>query len=152
MKFSTIVSVLVGFMCIVVAGCEISESGSPQNIEFAEEKVHPSEKEVVETSQASMEVNREEYVTVVEDKLTQLNDDHAKLVGRAQQAGPGTQIQEDLDTILNDLTKQGKEVQQKMDELKSAKVEDWNALQSGMNQAMEKLGQSYDQALTKYAS
>ena len=56
-----------------------------------------------------------------------------------------------LDTNLDKLTKHGKEVQRQIDELKAAKGNDWLALQSGMNQALEELAQSYDKALARFA-
>ncbi len=151
MKYSLGVNVLVGIAWMMVAGCGTSESSAPQETRVAEEPIQLGEKEVVETSQASLNENRNEYVKVIEGKLIQLNDDHAKLVVQAQQAGSGTQVQADLDTTLKDLTKEGKEVQQQIDELKAVKAEDWLALQSDMNQALEELAHSYEQALAKYA-
>ncbi|GJL52746.1 MAG: hypothetical protein NPIRA01_39730 [Nitrospirales bacterium] len=152
MKYSVGVNVLIGIAWMMVAGCGTSESNAPQDTQFAEETHQPGAKEVVETSRASLEENRNEYVKVVEGQLNQLNDDHEKLVDRAHQARSGTQVQADLGKSLKNLTDQGKKVQKQIDELKATKVEDWNALQSGMNQALEELTQSYDQALAKYAS
>ena len=130
MKYSVSMYVLVGIICMAVAGCGTSESGYPEETKFAGEKVQPGVEEGVEVSQASLNENRSEYVTVIEGKFDQLNNDHAMLVNRAQQAGSGTEVQASLDTMLHDLTKQGKEVQQKIEELKAVKAEDWSALQS----------------------
>ncbi len=151
MKYSVIVHVLVGFLCMVITGCGMSESGVSQESKLSVEKVETGANSVTEGSQAFLVDDRNEYVEVVEAKLIQLNDDHAKLVDRAQQAGSGTQLQADLDTMLNELTKQGIDAKEQINELKSAKVEEWLALQSGMNTALEELAQSYDQALAKSA-
>ena len=149
MKYSAVVNVLVGIVWMVVAGCGTSESNTPQESRFAEEKVQSGDKEVVETSQASLQENRNEYVKIIEEKLSQLNENHAKLVDQAQ-ATSGTEVQVVLDKTLDDLTKQGKEVQQQIDELKEVNVDDWLALQPDMNQALEELAQSYDRALAKF--
>ncbi|GJL64162.1 MAG: hypothetical protein NPIRA04_28160 [Nitrospirales bacterium] len=152
MQYSVGVNVLLGIAWMIVVGCGTSESNPPQDTQFAEETHQPGAKEAVETSRASLEEGRNEYVKVVEGQLHQLNDDHEKLVDRAHQARPGTQVQADLHKSLENLTGQSQKVQQQIDELKATKVEDWNALQSGMNQALEELTQSYDQALARYAS
>ncbi len=151
MKYSMVVYVLIGFMCVVVAGCGMSESDNPQDTKLSGGNIESGSTETAEISQASSGESRSEYVQLIEGQFEKLIDNHAKLVGRAQEAGSGTQVEADLGTVLDDLTKQGQVVQQQIDELKAAKPEDWNALQPGMNKAMEELAQSYDQAFTKYA-
>ena len=149
MKNSVVINVLLGMVLMVVAGCGTSESNAPQETRLAEEKVQSGDKEVVETSQASLQENRTEYVKIIEEKLSQLNENHAKLVDQAQ-AVSGSEVQVVLDKTLDDLTQQGKEVQQQIDELKEVNVDDWLALQPDMNQALEELAQSYDRALAKF--
>ena len=150
MKYSLAVNVFVGMVWLMVAGCGTSESGSPEEYQLAGEEVQSGDKEAVETIQASMEENLNEYVKIVEGKMGQLLDKHAKLVDQAQQTGSGTEAQVALDANLEDLTKKGKEVQRQINKLKAAKGKDWLALQSGMNQALEELAQSYDKALAQF--
>ena len=151
MKYSVAVHVLVGMVWLMIAGCGASESGTPEEFQLAGEEVQSGDKEAIETIQVPVEENLNEYVKTVEGKWDLLKDKHAKLVDQAQQAGSGTEIKVALDTNLDDLTKQGEEVQRQIDELKVAKGKDWLALQSGMNQALEELAQSYDKALAQFA-
>ena len=151
MKYSMVVNVLVGMVWLMIAGCGTSESGSPDESRLAEEKMQLGDKEVVDTIQAPGEENLNEYVKIVEGKLGQLTDKHAKLVDLGQQAELGSEPQAAFDTSLGDLTKKREEIQVQIETVKAAKGKDWIPLQSGMNQALEELGQSYDTALAKFA-
>ena len=62
MKYSVVVNVLVGIVWMVVAGCGTSESNTPQETRFAEEKVQSGDKESVEASLIPLDGNINEYV------------------------------------------------------------------------------------------
>jgi len=100
--------------------------------------------------QAQTGVTLTTYLKGVDDKLVQLKDKHAKLVEQVQKDGSGAEPTVALNAILGELKKKGEELQFQIEAMKSAKGEDQLALQTGMDQTLKELTQSYEKALAEF--
>ena len=126
MKGSVVMWILIGMLCMLVAGCGKFNPGPPEK-------------------------TRHEYSKFAEGKMGQMLDKHARLAVQIQQRGLEFERRTALDTTLDDLAKKREAIQRQIDELKAAKGQGWWALQFRMNQSLEELAQSYNRAFAQFA-
>jgi hypothetical protein len=151
MNYPVLVKVLVGVVCIMGVGCSNSETSLSSESQSTGKGLPLDDKASVENRQVPVDVYLTTYLQGVEDKLDKLKDKHAKLVGQVKEAAPGSDSIMALEATLDELTKNGEEIQFQIEALKSAKSEDFQALQAGMDQRLADLDQSYDKALAPFA-
>ena len=151
MKNSVWGNVLLGIGCLVIAGCEYSESGFSDVSSPVKSEAKFGDQEVVNAMQASSEELLHEFSKVVEGKLSQLKKKQAKLTEQVKKDEIVSEAKAALDATLDDLTKKGEAVQIQIEALKAAKGDDWLALQPGVNQALEDMDQAYEKALVYFA-
>lgn len=151
MKYSVFVTVLGGMVLMMGVGCSNSESSTSQESQLVGKDIQNGDNAIVENIQASSGQNLTNYLKGVEDKLSQLKGKHAQLADQVPKTGPGANSKVVLDTILKELTKKGEELLWQIETMKSARGEDHLALQTGMDQTLKELAQSYDKALAQFA-
>ena len=132
-------------------GCSNSETSLSSESQSTGKGLPLDDKASAENRQIPVDVYLTTYLQGVEDKLDKLKDKHAKLVGQVKEAAPGSDSIMALEATLDELTKNGEEIQFQIEALKSAKSEDFQALQAGMDQRLADLDQSYDKALAPFA-
>ena len=142
---------VVGIVCVMVAGCGTSETGSPEESKLAVKERPSGDQEVITTIQTPVEENLDAYIKVIQGKLGHLKEKRAELVTRVQLVGlaPGPQVE--FDATLESLTRKGKEVQRQIAALKIVKGKKWMTLRPEINEALEEVNQSYDEALGKFS-
>ena len=126
MKFSVVITVLVGMVSMLVVGCGYFESGPPEE-------------------------TRKEYSQFAEGQMSQILETHARLAVQIQQRGLESERRTALDTTLVGLTKKREAVQRQFQALKAAKGQGWWAHQFRMNQSLEELAESYNRAFARNA-
>jgi hypothetical protein len=150
MKNSVLGNLGLGLVCMMVLGCSNSELGTSPESQLTGKAIPLENEAVVATQQALTGVTLTTYLKGVDDKLVQLKDKHAKLVDQVQKDGSGAEPTVALNAILGELKKKGEELQFQIEAMKSAKGEDQLALQTGMDQTLKELTQSYDKALAEF--
>ncbi|MDH5563079.1 MAG: hypothetical protein OEY91_05560 [Nitrospirota bacterium] len=150
MKYSVLGNLGVGLVCMMVVGCSNSELGTSSESRLTGKDIPLENEAVVETQQALTGETLTTYLKGVDDKLVQLKDKHAKLVDHVQKDGSGAEPTVALNEILGELKKKGEELQLQIEAMKSAKGEDQLVLQTGMDQTLKELTQSYDKALAEF--
>jgi len=133
-----------------VQGTDLISTGPRERLTLIYSTVPLENEAVVETQQAQTGVTLTTYLKGVDDKLVQLKDKHAKLVEQVQKDGSGAEPTVALNAILGELKKKGEELQFQIEAMKSAKGEDQLALQTGMDQTLKELTQSYEKALAEF--
>jgi hypothetical protein len=152
MKNFMLLNVVGGIVWLTVAGCSASDSGPVEESQLAGKEVSSGTSDIVATVAAPQEGDMNEYFRVVEGKFDQLKEKHAKLTEQVGQKGSDAETPSALDKALEDLTQKGREVQKQIETLKTAKGNEWIALQPDMNRALDELTQSYDAALARFSS
>ena len=148
MKNFVLGMVLFSLVCVMVAGCGVSEES-----QLAGKELPLSDKEVVETNQVPLEddFNFNEYVKSVEGQLGYLEDIHVKLADRVRKAGLEPETQTTFNTTLDALKMKREVVHTQIEALKRGNKKNWTARQLGMDVALEHLAHSYDEALAQFA-
>ena len=154
LKHSLRMNVYIGVLCLAIGACGYSESGSPEAsaVRESEAKLGGHDvKEMAEMRGTRSDENMQEFLRSVEEKFGQLKSKHAKLADRIQQGDRSADAKVALDATLENLIRKGQAVQQQIQTLKTAKGQDWLALQAGINQALADMDQAYENALLHFA-
>ena len=150
MKYSVLGNLGIGLVCLMVVGCSNSEVDTSSESQLAGTDTSLNDKDVVENISAPSGESLTTYLVGVDDKLGQLKDKHAKLMGQVKEAAPGSDSVQALEAKLAELTTKGEELQFQIEAMKAAKGDDQLALQAGMDKALADLDQSYDTALAPF--
>ncbi len=153
MKFSVGVNVLAGLVFLMGVGCGPSDSSSsPERAgKENEEDVSVREPTVIDPVSPPQDKELQEYIKVIGQQMTELQNSHADLVKAAQHVGSDPEHQRLWETSLDDLTLKSNEVERKIQALKAAKEQEWITLQPGLTHALQELSESYERALARVA-
>lgn len=131
-------------VAILLAACGGQSDTTEKKAAVTGEDVKRETKEGVETTQAYLIEQKEEYENQVRAKLDELDARMEEL--QAQAKATVAQTGADLKDALEDFRRKRDAAQKDLEKLEDAAVEGWELMKAGMDNALEEVEQAYEKA------
>lgn len=135
---------MVAAVAILLAACGSQSDTAEKKTEVTGEDVTRETTEAVQTTQAFLAQQKEEYEKQVRTKLDELDAQVDELQARAKTEAIETKAE--LKEALEDFGRKREAAQKDLEKLEDAAVEGWEHMKAGMANAMEELEQAYEKA------
>ena len=139
----------VATVAILLAACGSQSDTAEKKTEVTGEDVTRETTEAVQTTQAFLAQQKEEYEKQVRAKLDELDAQVDELQTKAKIEA--TETKAELKEALEDFRRKREAAQKDLEKLEDAAVEGWEQMKAGMANAMEELEQAYEKAASHLA-
>lgn len=133
---------------LVLSGCENQDSASDAKFKTATPDVKEEVQEAVDAVGQATENKMVEYQQSLESKLDALDEKHEELEAKVKDAGK--EAKNELQETLAELKSKKETVKTKLDNLGTSTGKAWREMRTGIENALEDLGEGYDRALKEY--
>ena len=138
------------FMAVAVAilltACGSQNDTPEKKAAVTGEDVKQETKEAVQTTQAFLVQQKEEYENQIRAKLDEFDARVDELQAKAR--AEATETKAELKEALEDFRRKREAAQKDLEKLEDAAVEGWEQMKAGMANAMEELEQAYERAVS----
>lgn len=135
---------MVAAVAILLAACGSQSDTAEKKTEVTGEDVTRETTEAVQTTQAFLAQQKEEYEKQVRAKLDELDAQVDELQAKAKAEATETKVE--LKEALEDFRRKREAAQKDLEKLEDAAVEGWEQMKAGMANAMEELERAYEKA------
>ena len=138
-------------MCFLIS-CGGSDKNDKTGKNVTSEDVRNEAAKTVDTAKALADQKKDEYVRTIQQKM----DEYGRKIDALQASADAkmSDLKEDskakLEDAMQDLRNKKQMAAEKLDELKHSSADAWQDVKSGMQSALDKLGQAFDKATADF--